>query len=118
VYLLWPLFITGAECVYNVHRAAIRNRCKDIQKDSGFFNNISCLELLEKVWAKNPGIDSEDYLSYNNIGGLSGNPVSNVRESNRWDGSTSSKSRVRHGHGFKWHSIIESENLEGEYIVV
>jgi hypothetical protein len=113
VYLLWPLFITGAECVYDEHRAAIRNRCKDIQKDSGFFNNISCLELLEKVWAQNPTVGSEA-LSY---GGLPGNRVSNLRESNRWDGR-SDMAYVRHSHGFKWHSIIESEHLDGEYIVV
>ncbi|KAL9115581.1 MAG: hypothetical protein Q9187_007266, partial [Circinaria calcarea] len=50
VYLLWPLFITGTECVDEKHRALIRGRCLDIQKDSGFFNNISGLELLEKIW--------------------------------------------------------------------
>lgn len=50
VYLLWPLFITGTECVDEEHRALIRGRCLDIQKDSGFFNNISGLELLEKIW--------------------------------------------------------------------
>ena len=50
VFLLWPLFITGTECVREEHRALIRGRCLDIQKDSGFFNNISGLELLEKIW--------------------------------------------------------------------
>jgi hypothetical protein len=50
VYLLWPLFITGSECVSEEDRGVIRGRCLDIQKDSGFFNNASCLELLEKVW--------------------------------------------------------------------
>ena len=50
VYLLWPLFITGSECVDDVDRDVIRRRCLDIQKDSGFLNNKSCLELLEKVW--------------------------------------------------------------------
>ena len=50
VFLLWPLFITGTECVEQEHRALIRGRCLDIQKDSGFFNNISGLELLEKIW--------------------------------------------------------------------
>ena len=50
VYLLWPLFITGTECVEESHRAVIRERCWEIQKDSGFFNNISGLELLEKIW--------------------------------------------------------------------
>lgn len=54
VYLLWPLFITGSECTNEADRGVIRGRCLDIQKDSGFFNNASCLELLEKVWRANP----------------------------------------------------------------
>lgn len=53
VYLLWPLFITGSECVDDADRDVIRQRCLDIQKDSGFLNNKSCLELLEKVWRRN-----------------------------------------------------------------
>ncbi|EKV10608.1 Fungal transcriptional regulatory protein, N-terminal [Penicillium digitatum] len=52
VYLLWPLFIVGSECVQDDHRSIIRNRCKDISKDSGFINNLSCLELLEGIWAE------------------------------------------------------------------
>jgi hypothetical protein len=50
VYLLWPLFVTGSECVTEVDRHIIRQRCLDIQKDSGFSNNASCLKLLEKIW--------------------------------------------------------------------
>lgn len=51
VYLLWPLFVTGSECVTDADRDVIRQRCLDIQKDSGFSNNASCLKLLEKIWA-------------------------------------------------------------------
>ena len=50
VYLLWPLFVTGAECVEGQDREVVRARCQDIQKDSGFVNNESCLGLLEGVW--------------------------------------------------------------------
>lgn len=53
VYLLWPLFVTGSECVDEEARGLIRGRCTDIQKDSGFVNNASCLQLLEKVWKFN-----------------------------------------------------------------
>lgn len=53
VFLLWPLFITGSECATEEDRKVIRERCLDIQKDSGFLNNYSCLELLEKVWTAN-----------------------------------------------------------------
>ena len=54
VYLLWPLFITGSECVDDMDRAVIKERCLDIQKDSGFLNNKSCLDLIEKIWERNP----------------------------------------------------------------
>lgn len=53
VYLLWPLFVTGSECVSEGDRDIIRQRCLDIQKDSGFSNNASCLKLLEKIWTSN-----------------------------------------------------------------
>ncbi|OCL12142.1 hypothetical protein AOQ84DRAFT_164386 [Glonium stellatum] len=49
-FLLWPLFITGTECVDEQHRAIVRQRCVEIQRESGFFNNLSGLEVLEKVW--------------------------------------------------------------------
>jgi Fungal specific transcription factor domain len=54
VYLLWPLFVTGSECVTERDRDIIRQRCVDIQKDSGFSNNASCLKVLEKIWASEP----------------------------------------------------------------
>jgi hypothetical protein len=50
VYLLWPLFVTGSECVAEEDREVVRSRCMDIQHDSGFSNNSSCLGLLEAVW--------------------------------------------------------------------
>jgi len=49
-FLLWPLFITGTECVNEQHRAIVRQRCVEIQRESGFFNNLSGLEVLERVW--------------------------------------------------------------------
>jgi len=49
-FLLWPLFIIGTECVDSAHRGIVRARCIEIQKESGFYNNISSLEVLERVW--------------------------------------------------------------------
>lgn len=89
VYLLWPLFITGSECVDEQHRSVIRQRCLDIQKDSGFFNNISCLELLQKIWRSNTT-------------GL-------VKEVNAEEDDNA---------GFKWRNVMNAEKTEGEYIVV
>ena len=68
VYLLWPLFVTGSECVTAADRQIIRERCLDIQKDSGFSNNASCLKLLEEIWISCP------------------NPAGNVRQPSgfRW----------------------------------
>jgi len=89
VFLLWPLFITGSECASEEDRSVIRERCLDIQKDSGFFNNQSCLELLEKVWKANP----PSPVTYG----------TSVNQRNR---------------GFKFTKIIREENNDGEYIVV
>lgn len=135
VYLLWPLFITGSECVYEEHRTAIRNRCRDIQKDSGFYNNISCLELLEKIWSRNPAVSSNQpqYLSeelqsnssvsylphhlYTNHG-FSGSPVSNIRAQPQDTPLYSSIASTQQSHGFRWQSVIEDEGVDGEYMVV
>ena len=91
VYLLWPLFITGTECVDESHRALIRQRCWDIQKDSGFFNNISGLELLERIW-RDDAVNGRDRRA-------EGNERSTIG-----------------GEGFKWRRAMDS--VDGEYIVI
>lgn len=127
VYLLWPLFITGSECIFETHRTLIRQRCKDIQKDSGFFNNISCLELLEKIWARSPNGNGEvtrrknadtttaaeksfpgDYISDSII----------TSEDGMSSATTYNVYAPGSGAGFRWRKVIESEGLDGEYIVV
>ena len=95
VFLLWPLFITGTECVSEDGRRLIRERCLDIQKDSGFFNNISGLELLEKVW-------QEDTINELGLGAGAGL----VKQERVSVG----------GPGFKWRKAME--RVDGEYIVV
>lgn len=101
VYLLWPLFIVGSECVQEDHRAAIRDRCKDISKDSGFVNNLSCLELLEKIWSEH----SED-SSY---------PVypSELGPPPPLDGSSSSIT----SQAFRWSRVMQAKRGGGEYMV-
>lgn len=96
VFLLWPLFITGTECVSEEGRRLIRERCLSIQKDSGFFNNISGLELLERVWRDDATIDGL---------GIGVGPVMGAGE------------RASTGpHGFKWRKAMEK--VDAEYIVV
>ena len=95
VYLLWPLFITGSECVDEADRSVIRERCLDIQKDSGFLNNQSCLQLLERVWARY----DEDH------------PTSPQEEAGRHPTREEES-------GFRFTTIMKLEDNEGEYIVV
>ena len=99
VFLLWPLFITGTECISEQGRYLIRERCCDIQKDSGFFNNRSGLEILEKIWR-----DDETNDEQNPRLTASGLPVA------------SNEFSVMGGHGFKWRKAME--RVDGEYIVV
>lgn len=102
VYLLWPLFIVGSECVQEDHRSTIRDRCKDISKDSGFVNNISCLELLERIWTEHS--DESSYPVYpSELGpppqlGGGGAPVPSQ--------------------AFRWSRVMQAKRADGEYMVV
>jgi len=98
VYLLWPLFITGSECVDEIDRLIIRERCLDIQKDSGFLNNKSCLELLEKVWRRYDENSRENEAK--------------AEMNTPYTPGSGSES------GFKFTTIMKMEGNEGEYIVV
>lgn len=120
VFLLWPLFITGSECILEEQRTMIRNRCRNISKDSGFFNNISCIDLLEKIWAQDqdagggsagqcsvPGSYGmfHDQALGNAMADFSGNEVPGDQH----------RPRVR---GFRWDRVIQSMRADGEYMVV
>lgn len=118
VYLLWPLFITGSECVLEEHRVMIRRRCTDISKDSGFFNNLSCLELLEKIWTQNLGTGAinrtpdsngmyHDQVPENAVAAFASNedPLDNIQPSVR-------------EHGFRWDPVMQSKRADGEYMMV
>lgn len=96
VFLLWPLFITGTECVSQEGRHLIRERCLSIQKDSGFFNNISGLELLERVWRDDATIDALG-IGYD-------------------AGMAIPERAITANPGFKWRKAMEK--VDGEYIVV
>ncbi|KAL4895185.1 fungal-specific transcription factor domain-containing protein [Aspergillus ambiguus] len=119
VYLLWPLFIAGSESVLETHRAAIRQRCRDISRDSGFLNNLSCLEVLEKIWLD----DSRDgrlKFSPEILNGV--NPVLSADTVSACSGSNvSSDSFPRvttERKGLRWHQVMKTKWDVGEYMVV
>jgi hypothetical protein len=101
-FLMWPLFIAGTECVDESHRDFIRRRCRDLTEESGFFNNISSLWVLEKVW-KEVG---------NNV---RGSEAEEVRARRRDSGASSSG---RYGQAFRWRKAMDRDKGEGEYIVL
>jgi hypothetical protein len=92
-FLLWPLFVIGTECVDLEHRAVVRQRCVEIQRESGFFNNLSSLEILERVWHEESDcLDSDIQFPGHN------RPVTMMQSRLRWR-------RAMH-------------RIDGEYIVI
>ncbi|KAK6071685.1 hypothetical protein SCUP234_09606 [Seiridium cupressi] len=49
-FLLWPLFVAGSECVNELQQNIVRNKCRDIMSRSGYMNNLSAIEVLERLW--------------------------------------------------------------------
>ena len=92
-FLLWPLFIVGTECVDPEHRAVVRQRCVEIQRESGFFNNLSGLEVLERVWREDDEWSDGDVQIPRQNG-----PFSTVQ------------------HPFRWRRAMD--RMDGEYIVI
>lgn len=92
-FLLWPLFLVGTECVDPSHRAIVRQRCIEIQRESGFFNNLSGLEVLEKVWQEDDERGTEAQHSPQGQGGFFGTQQA-----------------------FRWRKCMD--RIDGEYIVI
>ena len=74
------------------HRAIVRQRCVEIQRESGFFNNLSGLEVLEKVW-------SEDDERVEREAQHSGQGVFGAQQQ-----------------AFRWRKAMD--RVDGEYIVI
>ena len=100
-FLLWPLFITGTECTAPSHREIIRSRCRDLTDESGFFNNMSSLAVLERVWAERSGVGS-------------GGEAEEVRARRRDSRTLGVEGGV--GQAFRWRRAMD--RVEGEYIVL
>jgi len=91
-FLLWPLFIVGTECVDPEHRAVVRQRCVEIQRESGFFNNLSGLEVLERMWQ-----DDDEWVDGDMQGSRPG-PFGTLQQA------------------FRWRKAMN--RIDGEYIVI
>ena len=50
-FLLWPLFVAGSECVNELQQNIVRSKCREIMARSGYLNNLTALDVLERVWA-------------------------------------------------------------------
>jgi Fungal specific transcription factor domain len=123
-FLLWPLFIVGSECVIEQQRSLIRERCLGIQGESGFFNNIAGLGVLERVWeAENTAAAREAATQLQGLGNADvevnwSNLDSHQRREEDRPARTRDTGRdaVVGGQGFKWRKIIE--DVDGEYIMI
>lgn len=98
-FLLWPLFISGTECVDAADQALVRDRCIEVQIESGFFNNLSVLDVLEKVWAENDTQDVQDA------------DVDEVQR--RRDSAKENGDRIQ---AFRWRKAMD--RVDGEYLVI
>ncbi|KAI9696524.1 MAG: hypothetical protein M1820_008152 [Bogoriella megaspora] len=122
-FLLWPLFIVGTECVNEEQRALVRERCVLIQRESGFFNNLSGLEVLERVWREDDAVLEAEADGL--VGGLG--PKSDVMGGFGLGGGFGSDGAIGlggigmktggvEGQAFKWRKAMD--RIDGEYIII
>ena len=96
-FLLWPILVIGTECVHAADRDIIRMRCVEMLREPGFFNNLSGLEVLERVWAED---DAGESLMF----------VKGV------DSSQTPMLSALGGQAFRWRKAMV--RTDGEYLVV
>lgn len=102
-FILWPLFILGSEATQSEHRALVRQRCIEIQRESGFYNNLSGLEVLERVWQ-----DDDNSL-------LVGDDERTL-QSQSWPGSSGAVPQSQPQQAFRWRKAMD--RVDGEYIII
>jgi hypothetical protein len=106
-FLLWPLFILGSECAAESHRELIRERCVAIYRESGFYNNLATLKMLEQMWTE---------ISPGGFGAPGADDTE--RAGRRFDYEASRNGRS-HGDAFRWRKLmLERQQSQGEYIVI
>ena len=118
-FLLWPLFITGTECVDESHRQIIRSRCVELQRESGFFNNISCLRVLERVWrdvSLSPSPPLPPSAAAASSSSLSADDFHHTSEMRARRRDSEASRTGLYGQAFRWRKAMD--RVGGEYIVI
>ena len=108
VYLLWPLFVAGSECVNECDRVLVRRRIDEIQGDSGFVNNGVCGGVLEGIW-RDMDAEAVELEAHATTGAT-------AKQEEPFTGRAPSARRALSG--FRWHDAMRNEIGTGEYIVV
>jgi hypothetical protein len=101
-FLLWPLFIAGSECVNELQQNIVRSKCREIMARSGYMNNLSALEVLERIW-----------------GGAAANNCSTGAGSGEHGGHGHTDNRGAMGRGgpFNWAKCIGGPGVDVEWIM-
>lgn len=109
-FMLWPLFVVGTECVGEAERELVRERCVEIQMESGFYNNVGGLEVLERVWREVDVLEAEAAREVG-VGGCGGVGGMGMEE-----GEGLGKGVGCGVQAFRWRSAMD--RVDGEYIVI
>lgn len=99
-------------------RADVRKRCVEISRESGFYNNLSVLQVLERVWA-----EQGEGTGKKKMGGEGGGDVGE----GEGEGMREEEEEVRKrrkdsssgggfGQAFRWRRAMNRG--DGEYIIV
>jgi len=92
----------------------IRQRCIEVQKESGFFNNLSGLEVLERVWNELPGLS--DVKNDGSPESREGEEIKARRRDSMESGRIGANGKRRWGQAFRWRRAMD--RVDGEYIVI
>ena len=105
VFILWPLFITGTESVSRERRGLIRHRCLTSKRDSGFFSNVSTLQVLGSMWNDTPLAHADRRRS-----------EKGSKEGDSQGLAAGMSAEEFNGQAFPWRKAMQ--RADGEYIAV
>ncbi|TPX10425.1 uncharacterized protein E0L32_008644 [Thyridium curvatum] len=113
-FLLWPLFVAGSECVNELQQSIVRSKCRSIMSRSGYMNNLSALDVLERLWAGEikSEADERPRTAVVVVAGRGSGGAGSPSGSSRGAGSS------KPGRGpFNWTGCIGGPGVEVEWIM-